>query len=696
MDFRLLGPIEAGDGEELLDLGPPKQRALLALLLLDAGRAQPSDRLIDGLWGERAPDSARKMVQVYVSQLRKVLAPDTLRTHAAGYAIEITDDALDVTRFERLARDGRRALDDGDPGAAAERLRAALGLWRGPALAELDEPFARAERDRLEHLRLTVLEDRVEADLALGRHGDLPAELEPLVQRHPERERLRAQHMLALYRCGRQAEALASYRDAWRVLGEQLGIQPSEQLRALEQRILRQDPDLAGPLRSAPARPPSPVPHPDAVTRYAANGDLSLAYQVFGRGERELLLVTGWVLPMELAWDDPGYAAFLARLGERFRVLLWDKRGTGLSDRLPPGELPSVEERMTDLTAVMDAAGFERPDVLGLSEGAVLACVLAASHPERTRSLTLYGGWARTIAHDDYPWGATAEQHQRLVGLVREHWGDAARLLRYWAPDSQHDAQLRAWWARALRLGASPTAAVQWLRMMADFDIRSVLPSIRVPALVLHRVGDVIVPAGNGRYLARRIPGAEYVELPGADHLWWRGDRDALLDAVERFLDATPRPAIPDTVLATLVRIELPRDGAREADGKADGALLAELERQRGRVVAADGRTVVAAFDGPTRAVRCAAAIRDELAAGGAGVRVGVHAGECELVGDGLRGTAVDVVARIAALAAPGEILVSRTVTELVAGSGLRFRARDERAPADERGPIALLALAGG
>jgi DNA-binding SARP family transcriptional activator/class 3 adenylate cyclase/pimeloyl-ACP methyl ester carboxylesterase len=703
MDFRLLGPLEVHDGEVPIGLGGAKQRALLALLLLNANRTVASDRLVDDLWGERVPESARKMVQIHVHQLRKLLPPQVLRTHASGYSIEVGPDELDMARFERLATEGRRALAAGDPDRASERLRSALALWRGPALAEFDEPFAAAEGGRLEEVRLAVLEDRIEADLQLGRHADLTAELESLVQRHPQRERLRGQQMLALYRSGRQADALATYRDGSRVLDEELGLQPSAALRELEAQILRQDASLAAPSRSAPTVPPSPIPRPQAVTRYAMDGDISLAYQVFGEGELELALVTGWVLPMELSWDDPAYVRFLERLGSFSRVLLWDKRGTGLSDRLAPGELPTIADHVRDLTTVIEAAGFARPAVFGLSEGSLPASVMAAEHPERTRALVLYGGWARTMAAPDYPWGDTPEMQERLVGLVRRHWGDAGPLLRYWAAELEDDEPLRAWWGRALRLGASPTAAIRWLEMMVDFDIRDLLPSIHVPTLVMHRRDDPIVQVGNGRYLAEHIPEAEYVEIPGANHLWWVGDHDQLLDPLERFLTGAAPARMPERVLTTVLFTDIVDSTQRGSEigdrrwrdllAQHDRAIRAELERNGGREVKTTGDGFLATFDAPTRAVRCGAAIRDAGAALGLDLRVGVHTGECERVDGDITGIAVNVAARVCGLAGPGEVLVSRTVTDLVAGSNLRFEPRGEHELAGLPGAFALFAM---
>jgi class 3 adenylate cyclase len=558
-------------------------------------------------------------------------------------------------------------------------------------------------RARVEELRLAALEERIDADLELGRHADLVAELELLVHQHPERERLRAQHMLALYRCGRQGDALDTYREGRRVLDEELGLLPSSALRELEEQILRQDPALAPPRTSAPTVPPSPVPRPQTTTRYAMNGDISLGYQVFGDGELELLLTTGWVLPMELAWDDPAYVRFLERLGSFARVLLWDKRGTGLSDRFAPGDLPTFDERVSDLLAVMDAAGFERPALFGLSEGALLSCLFAAKHPERTRSLALYGGWARTIVAPDYPWGPTREQFDGFVNAVTATWADATPLLRLWAADVQEDTALRAWWTRALHLGASPGAAVQWLRLTAEYDIRGALPSITVPTLVVHRSDDAIIPVVHGRYLANHIPGAKYVELPGANHLWWVGDHEQVLEPVQQFLTGSAPGPAPERVLTTLLFTDIVDSTRRASEAgdrrwrflqsQHDRAVRSEIARHNGREVKAMGDGFLATFDGPTRAVRCAAAIRDAVVAIGIDVRAGLHTGEVELVGDDIAGIAVNIAARVCALAGPGEVLVSRTVVDLVAGSGLEFVPRGEHELGGLPGTFTLLAL---
>jgi class 3 adenylate cyclase len=443
---------------------------------------------------------------------------------------------------------------------------------------------------------------------------------------------------------------------------------------------------------------PSRVPR----TRYAMNGDVSLAYQVFGEGDVDLLLVSGWVLPMELFWEEPGLARFLERLGSFARVILWDKRGTGLSDRLPPDRLPSLDDRMEDLTAVLDAVGADRPAIFAASEGTALGLLFAATHPERTRALTVFGGWSRSLHADDHPWNPTEEWFDAFIDRVRSSWGDAGDLLELWAPVAADD-RLRGWWARALRLGASPTAAVGWLRMTEELDLREVLPSIRVPTLVMHRADDRLVRVENGRYMAERIPGAEYVELPGSDHLWWLGDQDEVLDRIERFLTGTRAPRVPERLLTTVLFTDI-ADSTRRAGELGDARwrdLLAEHDKLvRDRLAAFQGTEVktlgdgfLARFDGPTRAIRCAEAIVEAAAALGLRVRAGLHTGECELLDGDLAGIAVSIGARVAALAEPGEVLVSSTVRDLVAGSGIAFADRGEHALHGLDGEWRLLAV---
>lgn len=534
MEFRILGPLEADDDEgRPVPLGGPKQRALVAHLLLNAGRAVPREQLIDDLWGERVPATAAKMVQVYVARLRKVLRPGVLQTRASGYTVTLDSDRLDVHRFERLAVEGRNLLAAGDVEAASDRLREALALWRGPALGEFAEPFAIAEGARLEEARLAALEDRIEAELGTGRNRDLVGELEWLVAQHPYRERLRAQQMLALYRSGRQADALAAYREIRLVLTDELGIEPSAPLRELERRILVQDRDLAaaseasgsGPRDGSGRRPP---------IRYTRSGHLNIAYQVSGTGPVDLVLVPGFLSHLEKDWEDPRHAHFLDRLGSFSRLIRLDKRGTGLSDR--PGDLPDLETRIDDVRAVMDAAGSERAVLLGYSEGGPMSLLFAATYPERVSALVLYGVFAARLRSDDYPWAPSRAERDAYADRIEREWGWEADMHRM-CPNAD-DAMAR-WWGERARAALSPGAARALVAMNSAVDVRHVLPAIRVPTLVLHRSGDLDSRVEEGRHIAERIPGARFVELPGEDH-FVAIDPDQILDEVEGFLPAAP------------------------------------------------------------------------------------------------------------------------------------------------------------
>jgi DNA-binding SARP family transcriptional activator/pimeloyl-ACP methyl ester carboxylesterase len=642
MEVRLLGPVEALEDGSTIALGGAKPRALLARLVLEAGHTVSRDRLIDDLWGEDAPETAAKMVQIYVSQLRKQLPPDVLRTSPAGYLIATTRDATDVAAFEALHTRGREALDDGDAAAAARLLREAEALWRGPALAGQSEPFADTERARLAELLLACTEDRIDAELAAGEQARLVSELEALVAEHPLRERLRAQHMLALYRSGRQAEALGSYRAHRRRVDDELGIEPSPALRDLEVRILRQDRGLDAPDHARATRNGAAP----AAVRYARSGEVSIAYQVVGDGPRDLVLVNGWVCSFQPGWERPQMASFYRGLAKLGRLILFDKRGTGLSDRVH-GVTP-IEERMDDVRAVMDAAGSERAVVLGVSEGGPMVSLFAAAAPDRVSALVAMGTFARRIASDDYPIDIP---HRPIPA---EEWGSlpAARAwLEERAPSVAEDDAAVAWYASYITRGASPAAAQALRQMNNEIDVRHVLPTISVPTLVLYRRDEFLAAAT--RYMGERIPGARVVALRGDEHLPWEGDREALLAEIERFLAEHDDAAAPDDVVTTVLQVA----GEGVADAFGD-----ELARFRGIAQPAGDALLRASFDGPARAVRCAASI-----VAGRDLRAGVHTGAS--------GPAVEIAGAIAAAAPPGGVLVSSTVRDLVAGSGLTFAA---------------------
>jgi class 3 adenylate cyclase len=418
-------------------------------------------------------------------------------------------------------------------------------------------------------------------------------------------------------------------------------------------------------------------------TRYAKSGDVNIAYQVVGEGALDLVLVPGFVSHLDIDWELPRYAYLLERLASFSRLILFDKRGTGLSDR--PGGLPDLETRMDDVRAVMDVADSERAALFGYSEGGPMCCLFAATYPERTSALVLYGTYAkRQDPDDDYPWAATREERVAYAEEVEREWGIQSDLSRY---NSNADEATIRWWQRRTRASASPGAARDLILMNSQIDVRHVLPSIRVPTLVLHRRGDRDTEFEEGRYLAERIPGARFVGLEGQDHAP-SVDPDQIVDEIEEFLTGVRRGPEPNRVLATVLFTDIAGSTERAAElgDRRWRALLEEhhavvrreLERWRGREIDTAGDGFLATFDGPARAIRCACIVRDAVRDLGLEIKAGLHTGEVELVGDKPAGVAVHTGARVAASAGPGEVLVSSTVKDLVAGSGIEFDERGE------------------
>lgn len=434
-------------------------------------------------------------------------------------------------------------------------------------------------------------------------------------------------------------------------------------------------------------------------TRYAKSGDVNIAYQVVGEGRLDLVYVPGWVSHLEVAWEEPSYARFLERLASFSRVILFDKRGTGMSDR--DVGLPTLEERMDDVRAVMDAAGSDRAAIFGTSEGGNMSILFAATYPERAVALVTFGIFAKRERSDDYPWAPTPEEREEWYEMLEREWGDAAELGTL-APSRSTDPRFVDWWARYLRMGASPRAAQVLARTNTRIDVREILPTIRVPSLVLHRKDDRDVAIEEAQYIAARIPGARLVELPGEDHLVFAGDQDALVGEIQEFLTGVRAGPESDRVLASVMVTDVV--GSTERAVRLGDRVWAELlerhhevvrrnlMRHRGREVDTAGDGFLAVFDGPARAVRCAVACARELRELGLDIRAGVHTGEVEARGTEVRGVAVHIGARIASLSGPGEVLVSRTVTDLVAGSGLEFEDRGEHELKGVPGPWRLFA----
>jgi pimeloyl-ACP methyl ester carboxylesterase len=415
--------------------------------------------------------------------------------------------------------------------------------------------------------------------------------------------------------------------------------------------------------------------------QYAKSGAVNIAYSVIGQGAGDLVLVPGFISHLELDWEEPRHARFLRRLASFSRLIMFDKRGTGLSDR--PGGLPDLETRMDDVRAVMDAAGSERAALFGYSEGGPMACLFAATYPHRTTALVLYGTYARRRDPDaDYPWAPSWDERQRYAEEVEREWGRESDLGTM-APGA--DEALTRWWRARARAAASPGAARDLILMNSQIDVRNVLPAIGVPTLVIHRSGDRDSRPEEGRYLAERISGARFLELPGEAHAPFI-DADQILDEVETFLTGHEPVPQPDRVLATVLFTDIVGSTAKAVDlgdarwrellGQHHALIRRQLERFQGHELDTAGDGFFARFDGPARAIRCACSITAAVRNLGLEIRAGLHTGECEVMDGKVGGIAVHIGARVAKEAAPSEVLVSNTVKDLVAGSGIVFRDR--------------------
>lgn len=424
------------------------------------------------------------------------------------------------------------------------------------------------------------------------------------------------------------------------------------------------------------------------TTRFARSGDVHLAYQVVGRGPIDLLFLDTWVHHVEMVWDIPEFAHLLRRLSSFSRLIHFDRRGTGLSDPVATDALPDLETQVADVLAVLDAAESERPAVFSVADGSLISMLLAATHPDRCSSLVLFVPAAMQVRTPDHPLGLTPEFIEEAGKIMTAGLLEGGGGLEWLAPSRAGDERFAAQVGRQQRSSVRPGAIAHYYRQSFLSDVRHVLPIIRVPSLVLHRTDNLVAPIELAREVAALIPGAGMVELPGTDVLAFSGDIDRLADEIEEFLTGTRPAPEPDRVLATVMFADIvgsTQHLARMGDRQWKDLLTShyelvrrELGHARGRLVAISGDGVMATFDGPGRAVRCAVAIAHAARALGLEVRTGLHAGEIELFGDDVAGMAVHIAARISALAEPGETLVSSTVKDLLVGSGIEFESRGE------------------
>lgn len=422
------------------------------------------------------------------------------------------------------------------------------------------------------------------------------------------------------------------------------------------------------------------------MTRYARSGDVNIAYQVVGDGPRDLVYVPGWISNIEVMWEEPSMAGFLRRLASFSRLILFDKRGTGMSDPVPFDQFPTLETRMDDVRAVMDAVGSSTATLLGHSEGGNMCILFASTYPDRTEGLILASSWAKRTRSEDYPWAPTPEERAREVDEVERTFGDADALPQWLAPSRMHDEAYRNWLARYFRLGATPRTAAHLLEMNTQIDTTDILATIRVPTLCLYKTDDTDVDVEEGRWIASRIPGATFVEIPGPDHLLNAQGADQMLDEIEEFVTGYRTSARSERALATVLFVDivgstemaarLGDQAWRELLERHRSLVRSEIEKFRGRVISWEGDGVLASFDGPARAIGAARAVTVAVRPLGVTVRSPLHTGEIEMVGEDVAGLAVHIGARVAALADRDEVLVSRTVKDLVAGSGIAFEDR--------------------
>ena len=415
-------------------------------------------------------------------------------------------------------------------------------------------------------------------------------------------------------------------------------------------------------------------------THYVKSDDVYIAYQILGEGPFDLVIVPGFVSNVEAIWQSPNRSTFFRRLASFCRVILFDKRGTGMSDR--GSQIFTLEQRMHDVRAIVNEVGSEHAALFGISEGGPMSLLYAATYPERTSALILYGTYAKRSWSPDHPFGWKDERWKHFLSDIEHHWGTPHGVsAAMWAPSIANDRRALEGVASYFRAAASPGAALAIMKMNSEIDVRHILPAIRVPTLILHRTAEHVIDVEQARYMAKHIPAAKLVELPGEDHVPWLGDQVSILDEVEQFLTGGRHAREPERVLTTVLFADIAGSTAlaatlgdncwRELLETFYAGVRDVLHQYRGREINTSGDGFLATFDGPARAVRCASAIRDMVRSLNLEVRCGLHTGECELVGKDIAGIAVHTGARVAALAAPGEVLVSQTVRDLVAGSGL-------------------------
>ncbi|HHZ08650.1 MAG TPA: alpha/beta fold hydrolase [Rhizobiales bacterium] len=662
-----------------------KDRALLAYLALQPGW-HAREKLAALLWGGADDASARTSLRQALSSIRRALGPDgSSALPGDGDRVALTGDAVETD-----ARLLEALVADDDPGA----LERAIALFRGPLLDGLSlreesfDDWLRTERERLHALTVTAAEKLLAHVEAANDWAGCVRVATRLLVLEPLREDAHRALMRAYAAQGRPGLALKQFERCREIVRVQLGIGPESGTVALYEAIRsRRRASAVDLAASAPAvRKPDDFRPPP--TRYVKSGGCNIAYQVSGGGDFDLLYVPGWVSNLDSAWSSPRVRRVFERLGSFARLIRIDKRGTGLSDRNVG--LATLEQRMEDVRAVLDAVGSNRTVLFGSSEGGNLCILFAATYPERTAALVLHGCFARGLWAPDYPWAKTREELEQELAEIERDWGEPADMSKA-APSLMADEAERAWFAAYLRNSASPADALALWRWNTEIDVRAVLPAIRVPTLILQRTGDRWVRPEEGRYLASHIDGARYVEIPGEDHLIWGDAAERLGDEIEAFVTGAPPPTRPRSrFLAALLCLSAAVSGDAWRD--------VEKSLRRACVAAGAAATVscedilVVAFAGPVRAIECALTLRRQLGERVPHLRAAIHVGECEYVDAVPVGPAVMATIELLRLCDPGGIIVSRAVRDLVVGAGLEFaEAGEMQLPGGGAIPICVL-----
>lgn len=664
----------------MITLSLRKGMALLIYLAVSRG-AYSRDDLASLLWPESDQSRARASLRRTLYHVNKSIGGEIIATRSGSICLAPGLKIwTDVECFQNITNEYSKPVDgakESDP-KTIQRLEDAAAIYKADFLAgfslpdspEFDE-WQFFETERLRGILASLLRQLISSYEAGGNYVEAIAHARRLLSLDELDEAAHRQLMRLYAKSDQQAAALRQYQECARLLDQELGVAPHADTTELYNDIRLQ--------RESPS--PAAEQHRPEV-KYVSSGDVHIAYLVIGEGPIDIFWVCGYITHIEQGWELPNLASFILKMSSFSRVIIFDRRGVGLSDRV--GYPPTLENTLDDMLAVMEATNCRHPVLFGYLEGGPNSLLFTATYPERVSGLILYGTSAKWTRSEDYPWALTHEQYDRWLAAITSDWGKALTIEIY-APNYAHDPLLREWWAKFLRLSSSPGGLKKVLGVMREIDVRHILSAIRTPTLILHRRGDKIVRVGAARYLAGQIPSAKYVEFEGDDHFFFVGDSQSILLEVETFLQNLGHPVTPERMLATILLLELV-DGSVTGSSKPVTSLRTstlislihkEVSRFRGSEVNWVQTRYSATFDGPSRAINCAKVIMTSAHQSGIDLRIGLHTGECEFADGLLAGSAAQIAECVLKSAGANEIRVSGTVKDLVVGSGFQFVERE-------------------